>query len=245
MKTALRTGAGGGIGLKVVEKFSQEGYFVIGQYNTNAQSIERLRIQLNKKGLSDYFHAVKCDFTNIEEIDLIMDQVLKSFKHIDVLVNNAGTGCYKLITETDKNDWDKVFNVNLKSAFIITNRVLEQMISRKSGKIVNVSSIWGISGASMEVAYSASKAGLIGYTKALSKEVAPSNINVNCVCPGVIDTPINSRFSAEDLNELAEQTPLGRIGKPEEIAELIYFLASEKSDFITGQVITCDGGFTL
>ena len=128
---------------------------------------------------------------------------------------------------------------------MITNAFLPEMINNKHGKIINVSSIWGQVGASMEVCYSTSKASLIGYTKALAKELAPSNINVNCVCPGVIDTPINNRFSITEMQDLAQETPLGRIGKAEEVAELIAFLASEKSDFITGQVITCDGGFTL
>ena len=133
----------------------------------------------------------------------------------------------------------------MKGAYLLTNGMLKGMIDKKYGKIINVSSIWGNVGASMEVAYSASKAALIGYTKALAKELAPSKITVNCVCPGVIDTPINARFSIKEMQALKEETPIGRIGKAEEVAELIYFLSIEKSDFITGQIITCDGGFTL
>lgn len=239
------TGAGGGIGRATVKKFIDQGYFVIGQYNSNTNGIESLKEELKQQGKSDYFFAVKADFNNSCEISNMLDVVEKSFKHVDVLVNNAGVGLYKLITETTEQEWDKVFNVNVKGAYLVTNRVIKGMMNVKSGKIVNVSSIWGNVGASMEVAYSASKSALIGYTKALAKELSPSGINVNCVCPGVIDTPINSRFNELEMNELAKETPLGRIGKPSEIAELIYFLSSEKSDFITGQVITCDGGITL
>ena len=154
-------------------------------------------------------------------------------------------GLYKLITDTTDAEWDKVFSVNMKSAFKITNGFLKEMIVNQRGKIVNISSMWGLVGASMEVAYSASKSALIGYTKALAKELAPSGINVNCVCPGVIDTPINARFSKEDMAALKDETPLGRIGKPKDVAELVAFLCSDNSDFITGQIIACDGGFTL
>lgn len=245
LKTALITGAGGGIGSALVKKFVSEGFFVIGQYNKNIDGIKRLINELKTNGLSDYFFAVKADFTRSEEIVEMTDAVFKNFKHVDVLINNAGTGLYKLITETTEKEWDALFSVNMKSAYIVTNRVLKGMIERKKGKIVNVSSMWGAVGASMEVAYSASKASLIGYTKALAKEVAPSGINVNCVCPGVIDTPMNARFCAEEIRELENQTPLGRLGKAEEVAELAYFLSSSASDFITGQVIVCDGGFSL
>lgn len=245
MKTAFITGAGGGIGASLVKKFVKEGFFVIGQYNSNLDGINKIKDELCRENLGDYFYAVKCDFSSSNEVREMTSFVLKSFPHIDVLVNNAGIGLYKLITETTEAEWDKVFDVNIKSVFLITNAVLKGMIEVKKGKIINISSIWGNVGASMEVAYSASKSAVIGYTKALAKEVAPSKINVNCVCPGVIDTPINARFSYEDMQVLKEETPLGRIGEPTDISELVYFLADEKSDFITGQIITCDGGFTL
>lgn len=245
MKTALITGAGGGIGSATVKKFISQGYFVIGQYNKNQKAIDDLRAQLEKDGKGDFFFAVKADFSNSSEVESMMDTVLKSFPRLDVVVNNAGKGLYKLITDTSEAEWDNLFAVNMKSAYIINNRALKAMISFNQGKIINVSSMWGNVGASMEVAYSASKSAMIGYTKALAKEVAPSNITVNCVCPGVIDTPINARFTEQEMQELACETPLGRIGKAQEIAELIYFLASDSANFMTGQIITCDGGFSL
>jgi 3-oxoacyl-[acyl-carrier protein] reductase len=245
LKVALITGASGGIGRETAIKFAKNGYFVIAQYNTNKNGIDSLISTLSEQGVKDMVFGVQADFTDLNSIDNMMAIIGKSFKHIDVLVNNAGTGLYKLITQTSVSEWKKVFDVNVTSIYYLTNLVLNGMIDAKKGKIINVSSIWGNSGASMEVAYSASKSAVIGYTKALAKEVAPSKINVNCVCPGVIDTPINARFSYEDMQVLKEETPLGRIGEPTDISELVYFLADEKSDFITGQVVACDGGFSL
>ena len=245
MKTALVTGAIGGIGRAIVKKFLKDGYFVIGQFNKNLSGKDEFISELEKEGLSDCFFAVQCDFTDMGAVKKMIDAICKDFKHIDVLVNNAGAGLYKLITQTTEKEWDDLFNINMKSAFVITNGVLGGMIDRKSGAIINVSSMWGQVGASMEVCYSASKGAMIAYTKALAKEVAPSGITVNCVCPGVIDTPINARFSKEEMLELKEQTPLGRIGNPEDVAELVFFLSQKGASYITGQVVTCDGGFSL
>ena len=245
MKVAIITGASGGIGKAIAQKFIDNGYFVIGQYNSGKNSIDKFTEQLKRQGKSDYFFSIKADLSKTYDIENMMDSIFSSFKSIDVLVNNAGVSLTKLITDTTDEEWDKVFDVNIKSAFLITNKVLKGMISKQSGKIVNISSMWGLVGSSMEVCYSASKASLIGFTKALAKEVGPSNINVNCVCPGVIDTPMNSHLTKEDLSVLANETPLNRIGTPEEVADLVYFLGTENSKFITGQVISCDGGFTV
>ena len=239
------TGASGGIGKAIAKKFIENGYFVIGQYNSNKDSIDCFYDLLKEQGKSDYFYSIKADLSKTEDIENMMANVFKSFNSIDVLVNNAGVSLTKLITDTTENDWDKVFNINVKSAYLITNKVLKSMINKQSGKIINIASMWGLVGSSMEVCYSASKASLIGFTKALAKEVGPSNINVNCVCPGVIDTAMNSHLTKEDLDSLASETPLNRIGTAEEVADLVYFLASENSKFITGQVISCDGGFTI
>lgn len=245
MKTALITGVSGGIGKATAKKFIDNGYFVIGQYNANKNSIDEFKSELEKEGKADNFFAIKADLTNQAEIDAMMDSVEKSFKSLSVLINNAGTSLTKLITETTEKEWDNLFSINLKSVYQITNRALKGMIEKKQGKIVNVSSVWGVMGASMEVAYSASKAGLIGYTKALAKEVGLSGINVNCVCPGVINTKMNARLTKEDLMDLKEQTPLNRIGEPNDVANLIYFLCSDEASFITGQVVSADGGFSL
>ncbi len=245
MKTALITGASGAIGRATVEKFISEGYFVLAQYNSNIDGITSLCEKLKEKGLDGNFCAFKADLKNASEVQDFIAKIKASFKYVDVIVNNAGVGLYKLITETSEKEWDDLFSVNMKSAHLITQAFAKGMIDKKHGKIVNVSSMWGMVGASMEVAYSASKSALIGYTKALAKELAPCNINVNCVCPGVIDTPMNARFSKEEIHALEQETPLGRLGTPQEVAELIYFLCSDKSNFITGQIIAVDGGFTV
>ena len=245
LKIALITGVSGGIGKATAKKFIDNGYFVIGQYNLNKKSIDDFYLELEKENKNFQFFAIKCDLSDSKDIANMMDTIEKSFKHLDVLVNNAGISLTKLITDTTLEEWDKIFSINLKSAYLITNRVLKGMIDKKQGKIVNISSMWGVTGASMEVAYSTTKAGLIGYTKALAKEVGQSNVNVNCVCPGVIDTPMNAHLSADDINELKEQTPLNSIGKPMDVANLIYFLCSDEASFITGQVVSVDGGFIV
>jgi len=243
LKTVLITGASGGIGRAIVKKFVQNGYTVIAQYNKNKTELKKLIEELERENLGGAVYPVTADFTDLNSIDKMFEDIFSKYKKIDAVVNNAGVGLYKLITETTEQDWDKVFNVNIKSIYYLVNKVLPSMIDNKSGKIVNVSSMWGIAGASMEVAYSASKSALIGYTKALAKELAPSGINVNCVCPGVIDTEMNARFSKEEVDVLIEETPLNRLGTPNDVAELIYFLCSDSSSFITGQTISCDGGF--
>lgn len=245
MKVAVISGASGEIGSNTAKLFVKNGFFTVALYNSNVSGIENLKAQLKEENLDGYLFPVKADFNNVSEVYTAFSLIEKNFNHIDVLVNNAGVGLYKLITETCDDAWDKVFNVNVKSAYVLTKLALKSMIDRKSGKIVNVSSIWGKDGASMESCYSASKSALIGFTKALAKEVGPSGINVNCVCPGVIDTKMNARFSKEEMQDLIYETPLLRLGKASEIAELIYFLSSEKANFITGQIITADGGFTL
>ncbi len=245
MKTALITGASGSIGSAICELFVQNGYFVIATYNADKKGIENLVDKLRAQSLSDYIFPVSCDFSDTKNIDAMLENLSKSFKHIDVLVNNAGLDYYGLLTDTTDDVWQKVFAVNSTAPYKLSKWALKGMIERKSGKIVNVSSVWGNVGASMEVCYSASKSALIGFTKALAKEVALSNITVNCVCPGVIDTKMNARFNADEMQELKNEIPLGRLGESSEIAELIYFLASDKANYITGQIVTADGGFTV
>ncbi len=245
MKTAIVTGASGAIGSAIVEKFVKNGYFVIAQYNSNKTAIDNVKENLEKDGFSGVVFPFKADFTKIEDVNALYDYAITNFKKVDVLINNAGVDVYKLITETEEDEYDKVFNVNVKSAYFLSSLCLKEMIERKFGKIVFISSIWGKVGGSMETAYSASKSALIGLTKALAKEVAPSKINVNCICPGVIDSPMNDIFSDEEKQDLIERTPLKSMGTTEQVSALTYFLCSEQASFITGEAITIDGGFSL
>jgi 3-oxoacyl-[acyl-carrier protein] reductase len=229
-ETALITGASRGIGKAAAELFSQNGYNVIGTYNNTPQ----------KSSAIDY---VKTDLSNPYEIAALSEYVKKHYGGADILVNNAGIALQKLFTDCTESDFDMVMNTNVKACFLTCKAFLPYMINQKRGAIVNVSSIWGITGASCEVIYSLSKAAIIGLTKALAKEVGPSGIRVNAVAPGVIDTDMNRNFNTDDLREIMDGTPLCRIGTPLEIAKTIFFLCSEQAEFITGQVITVDGGF--
>ncbi len=245
MKVALISGASGAIGSQTVKSFLKEGYFVVAQYNSNKQGIKNLESEISELGFSDYFFAVQADLSTETGVFSLVQKVKNNFKHIDVLVNNAGVDLYKLASETNVEEWDNLFNINLKSQFLLTKEFLGGMVERKCGNIIFVSSVLGVHGGSMESCYSASKSALIGFAKALSKEVGVSGIRVNCVCPGVIDTPMNSRFSEEEMQDLIDRTSLARLGTPKDVANLIIFLASERASFITGQAILVDGGFTV
>lgn len=242
-KIALVTGASGGIGSAIATKLCENGYEVLAQYNKNQQLISEL-VEKNRSN-SGSIIPVCFDLSNTESIDQGLLSIRKYMERITHLVNCAGVGLYKLTQDTTKTEWDNIFNINVSGAHYLTSKVLEKMIANGRGNIINISSVWGSVGASMEVAYSASKSAIIGYTKALAKEVAPSGIRVNCVCPGVIDTKMNSRFSKEEMAELIDETPLGRLGTGEDVALAVKFLASDDSSFITGQILTVDGGFTL
>ena len=244
MKTALITGASGGIGLALVKKFIQDGYFVICQYHSEKGG-EKLRRELTENGLTERAYFCRVDFSKEKEVQDFAEKVICDFKHVDLLINNAGVDLYETITDTSLEKFNYVNSVNYTSAFILTKAVLNEMISRRNGNIINISSVWGIAGASMETVYSASKSALIGFTKALAKEVAPSNVRVNCICPGVIDTPMNDCFNAEEKAQIISEIPLGRMGKPQEVAELCAFISSSKAEYITGQIITIDGGYIL
>lgn len=243
MKTVLITGASRGIGREVAKLFAEKGYATLINYNNSKDQAESLLKELTDKGY--YAKLYKADVSNKRETDLMVQNIIKDFKKIDVLVNNAGVSLTKLCLDVSEEEYDNLFNINVKGMYFLTNAVLNSMIENKNGSIVNVSSIWGNVGASCEVAYSSSKSAVIGYTKALAKEVGLSGIRVNCVCPGVIDTDMNKNLSIEDKKELADSTPLSRIGNASEVANCIYFLASEKASFITGQIVTVDGGFSL
>lgn len=243
MKTALITGSSRGIGRAVAETLSENGYAVIINYNKSEKEAFELVEKIRSEG--NVAMAVKADISSPDEIYAMMNKVYENFPSVDVLVNNAGISLQKLITETEIEEWDNIFNITARGAFICTKAVLPKMIEKKQGAIINISSIWGNVGASCEVAYSSAKSALIGFTKALAKEVGPSGIRVNCLCPGVIDTDMNKMHSEETIAELCAETPLMRIGSPYEVAEAVLFLASEKSSFITGQIFSVDGGISV
>lgn len=240
-KTVLITGASGGIGSEICRIFAKNGFDVLAQYNNGKEEIEKLKKEVEKMfGVS--FVPLKADLSKKEDCLNFCETALSVSKNIDVLVNNAGISLRGLFQLVDETEAKKLLSVNLESAMTITRKIIPSMISKKSGKIVNVSSMWGIYGGSCEVDYSASKAALIGFSKALSREVGPSGINVNCVAPGFIETKMNSCFDEETKREIAEDCSLCKNGTPSDVAELVFFLASEKAAFITGQTISVDGG---
>ena len=241
MKTILITGASSGIGSATAILFAQKGYRVVINYYHSEESAKILCDSLNSSGYECM--AVRADVSDRAQVDAMFAEVKERFGGVDILINNAGIASQKLFTDISQAEWDRMLAVNLTGVFNCCQAALPYMIRKKMGNIVNVSSVWGQTGASCEVHYSAAKAGVIGFTKALAKELGPSNIRVNCVAPGVISTRMNSNLSIQDLSQLTEETPLGRIGDAGEIARTIYFLTSSYSSFITGQVIGANGGF--
>lgn len=237
MKNALVTGGSRGIGKECVYALLKKGYRVFLNYNKSKEEAEKISGETGAV-------IIKADISKADEVQNMADFIHKNYGKIDVLINNAGIAQQKLFTDITEKDWDNIFDVNIKGMFLVTKAFVNDMISKKSGKIINVSSMWGVTGGSCEVHYSASKSAVIGFTKALAKELGTSGICVNCVAPGVIDTEMNRYLKKEDYEALCEETPLGRIGTAKEIAEVIGFLADGAS-FITGQVINADGGMVI
>lgn len=228
MKNVLITGASGAIGSACAELFSEKGYNVYAGYNKNKPNIKNVK-------------NIHIDVKSVKSVK----EALKEIGGIDILINNSGISQQKLFSDITEEDWDNMFDVNIKGMYLVTKEVLPFMINKKCGKIINISSIWGELGASCEVHYSASKAAVIGFTKALAKELSLSGITVNCVSPGMIDTPMNSHLLKEDILEIENEIPLKRQGTPKEVAECVYFLASDMADYITGQVISVSGGWNI
>ncbi len=243
MKTVLITGASRGIGRATALKFAKMGYNVAVNCNKNIEMANELCNEISRMDVAAKVYP--CDVSKNDEVQNMVSSVINDFGGIDVLVNNAGIALPQgLFTDFSADDTTRIFETNVFGMMNCSRAIIPHFVSKKCGKIVNVSSVWGICGASCEVIYSASKAAVIGFTKALSSELAPSGICVNCVAPGFIDTDMNSHLSPEDVREFEADVPLGRIGKAEEVAESIYFLASEGSDYITGQVLSIDGGIS-
>lgn len=241
MKTVLITGASRGIGRMTAKKFAENGYNAAINYNKSKAAAEKLCREITTLGgNAEIFGADVSDNFQVEEMIKAVNQ---KFGSIDVLVNNAGIAPKQgLFTDFTEADMKAVFETNIFGMMNCARAIVPQMVREHRGKIINISSIWGICGASCEVLYSSAKAAVIGFTKSLAKELAPSRINVNCVAPGMIDTEMNAHLSREDVDAFCQEIPLQRVGTAEDVAETILFLASDAADYITGQTIAVDGG---
>ncbi|MBD5085315.1 MAG: SDR family oxidoreductase [Clostridiales bacterium] len=243
MKYALITGGSRGIGAAAARLFARKGWGVAVGYDKSEARAQELAQELSRMGVPAM--AVRADVADEGQVCRMVDIVLEKFCQLDILVCCAGISHGGLISQIDGEHWRRLFAVNVDGVHHCCRSVLPHMLGRKSGSIVTVSSMWGQVGASCEAAYSATKGAVIAYTKALAKELGPSNIRVNCVAPGVIDTDMNANLTRSDMAALADETPLGRIGTPEEAAAAIAFLASDEASFITGQVLAPNGGFVI
>lgn len=240
-KTIIVTGSSRGIGAEIVKSLAKSGHNVILNYNKSESKAKEVQEELNKQNVS--IEIFKADVSKREEAKKLIKFALDKFKSIDVLINNAGISQSKLFTDITDSDWDNMIQNNLNSTFYCTQEVLPTMINNKKGCIINISSIWGITGASCEVHYSVAKAGVDALTKSLAKELGPSNIRVNSIAPGIIDTEMNSEYSEEDINNIKQEIPLERIGKTSDIAKCVNWLIED--EYTTGQVISINGGWLI
>ncbi|SEH61360.1 3-oxoacyl-[acyl-carrier protein] reductase [Ruminococcus flavefaciens] len=234
MKKALVTGGAGGIGEAICRRLAADDYYVYINYNNSKEKAEKLASEIDGQ-------AVRFDISDNDTVR----NAIESIGHIDLLINNAGVSEIDLFTSIKQESANKILDINLKGTLNCARAVLPSMINQKRGNIINISSMWGQCGASCEVDYSASKAGIIGFTKALAKEVAPSGIRVNCIAPGFIMTEMNSRFSEDDLKLIRDDIPLGIFGEPRHIADAVAFLASDQAEYITGQILAVNGGMVI
>ncbi len=241
-KSVFITGASGGIGKACALRLAREGFSVAACYHSDLDGANKLEAQAKASG--GKIRIYKLDLTDSEEISTVFNLAKKDFGGFDVVVNCAGVSLVKLMTDTSETEFDLVNSINYKSVYEICRLAVPDMVRNQKGSIINISSMWGVSGASCEAVYSASKAAVIGLTKALARELAPSNVRVNCIAPGAIDTKMNNNLSDEEKAAFAEEIPMGRFGRPEEIAGIVAFLAGDDSSYITAQVITADGGLT-
>lgn len=238
-KSVLITGAARGIGREIAKKFYNAGYDVAINYNKSEKDATELANELKGSIL------IKGDVSIESDAAQMVNKTVEAFGKIDVLVNNAGISRFNLVTDISLDEWNDVFNTNVTGTFLMCKYALKEMIHRKSGSIINISSIWGVSGSSCESCYSASKGAVIAFTKALAKELGLSGIRVNAIAPGFIETDMNKSVSQEAAEAFFAETPLGRAGKPQEVAAAALFLASEEASFITGQILGVDGGVII
>lgn len=243
MPNALITGASRGIGRAIAVRLAADGYKVIINYRQNAKAAEQVCRHIQQNGGSAL--PLSADVSQPEAVAQLFEQIQTQLGGVDVLVNNAGIAHFGLISDLTLAEWRRIFAVNVDGAFNCIQAAIPHMIHQKKGVIINIASIWGLVGASCEAAYSASKGALIALTKALAKELGPSQIRVNCVAPGVIDTEMNSRLNPDEIAALKDETPLGCLGRPEDVAAAVSWLTSPQAQFITGQIISPNGGFTI
>lgn len=241
MKNIIVTGGSRGIGKCLVENLAKDGYNVLLNYNKSENHAKKIQNDLKEEGIE--IQIFKADVSKREEVNKMIEFALKKWNNIDVLINNAGIARLQMFQDVTEDDWNEVINTNLKSAFYTTQEVLPNMLHHKKGCIINISSIWGIVGASCESVYSVSKAGIDALTKSLAKELGPSHIRVNSIAPGVIDTDMNSSLDKKIKEEIKNETPLGKIGKPIDVYKCAKWLIED--EFTTGQVISVNGGYVI
>lgn len=240
-KVVVVTGGSKGIGAEIVKTLANEGYKIVLNYNKSEESAKKIQEELLNKGIK--IEIFKADVSKREESKKLIKFTIEKFNTIDILINNAGIAQEKIFTNITEEDWNYILQNNLNSAFYCTQEAVTEMIHNKKGCIINVSSIWGITGASCEVAYSTTKAAINGFTKALAKELGPSNIRVNAIAPGIIDTQMNNNLTTEELENIKNEIPLEKIGKPKDIAKCVKWLIED--EYTTGQIISINGGWYI
>ena len=240
-KIAIVTGASKGIGRQIAKTLAKENIQVIANYNKSEEEILKLKNELEEENIQ--VDIKKADVSKRKEAKELVEYVLSRYGKIDILINNAGISEYKLFTEETDQDWERVINTNLYSAFVMSQEVIPNMIQNKKGCIINISSVWGMVGGALEVIYSVSKAGMDGLTKALAKELGPSNIRVNSIAPGIINSCMNSNLSKEEIKQLEEEIPLEKLGNTDDIAKCVKWLIED--NYTTGQVISINGGWII
>lgn len=238
MKTVLITGGSRGIGKELVRHFTKNGYSVAFTFKSSVDEATALSLETGAL-------TIRADSQIEADVKYAVRATIEQFGKIDCLVNNAAISSFSLFTDITLDEWNEMVSVNLTGAFLYSKAVIPDMLKRKSGRIINITSMWGLVGSSCEVHYSATKAALIGMTKALAKELGPSGITVNAVAPGVINTEMNSKLNEEEREQLVNDTPLMRMGEPSDVAEAVFFLAEDGASFITGEVLNVSGGYVI